>query len=158
MSHSDLGKRRLVSAIALGLAFVFIYSSSLHIGNPYSFLSHIHSYDVVAEHLAIVAAMLLPSMQLTIALSLLFLPTLRRAAFMLSTCLLALFFIFQMQAQVRGLNIACGCFSSGDENPINWITISRTGALLSISVLALVLDQANESPQNVVADKKLSHS
>jgi len=124
---------------SLLLGFVFVYSANVHLSNPYSFLSHVYSYDVVSESLGFVVAALLPSMHLAIGIALLFFPNLRPFCFGAATALLFAFTAFQLQAHLRGLNIACGCFSNNTEDPITWVTIGRTATLSLIATLCCCL-------------------
>lgn len=124
---------------SLLLGFVFVYSANVHLSNPYSFLSHVYSYDVVSEPLGIVVAAFLPSLQLVVGIALLFFPRLRPFCFLAATALLFAFTGIQLQAHLRGLNIACGCFSSNSEDPITWVTIGRNATLLVIATLCCCL-------------------
>jgi len=119
---------------SLLLGFVFLYSANVHLSNPYSFLSHLYSYDVISEPLGIFVAAFLPSLQLVVGIALLFFPRLRPFCFLAATVLLFGFTVFQLQAHLRGLNIACGCFSNNSEDPITWVTIGRTATLLLIGI------------------------
>ncbi len=124
--------RWLVTLSAYSLAAVFIYSSLVHLQNPYAFLGSIYSYSLTTRWLGVAAAMLFPSLQLTLGLVLLFRRSDWPSAFFLSGILLLLYTIVQVIALWRGLNISCGCFGRPDGNPINWLTVSRT-ALLGIT-------------------------
>jgi putative oxidoreductase len=129
-------KRRgevFVFLASLLLGFVFLVSANVHLSNPYGFLSHVYSYDVVSESLGIVVAAFLPSLQLVVGIALLFFPRLRPFCFLAATVLLFAFTVFQLQAHLRGLNIACGCFSNNSEDPITWLTIGRTATLFVIA-------------------------
>ncbi len=128
-----------VLCLAYLLGFVFLYSSSVHLANPYAFLSHVYSYGVVSESIGVIGATLLPGLQLTIGVALLFFSGLRRSAFLIAAILLLGFTGFQLQAWLRGLNISCGCFSNGHEDPINWLIISRTAFLFALSVVGFML-------------------
>lgn len=129
-------------------SFVFMYSANVHMSNPYSFLSHIYSYDVVSESLGVIVAAVLPSMQLVIGVAILFFPTLRSHCFLGATALLLIFTGFQLQAHFRGLNISCGCFSNSDDDPITWVTIGRTAILSAIGIAScFVIWRGRESSE-----------
>lgn len=147
-SHSFGQACVLGASVVLG--FVFLYSASVHLSNPYRFLSHVYSYDVVSESLGIVVAAFLPSFQLVLGIAFLFFPSLRPFCFAAATVLLFTFVGFQLQAHLRGLNIACGCFSNSNENPITWFTIGRTAALSFVGILGCYLSWRNwESTMDV---------
>lgn len=132
-------RERVIVGLAYFLGFILLYSSSIHLANPYAFLSSIYSYDIVSERIGFIAAILLPSLQLTIGIALLFFTGLRKIAFFVAMILMLGFTVLQYQAWLRGLNIACGCFSSSHEDPINWFTISRTFLFFVIAVTGLIL-------------------
>ena len=129
----------LVLSLAYLLGFVFLYSSSVHLANPYAFLSHVYSYGIVSERIGVIGATLLPSLQLTIGVALLFFSGLRRTAFLIATIFLLGFTGLQLQAWLRGLNISCGCFSNGHEDPINGLTIGRTALLFALSLVGFIM-------------------
>jgi hypothetical protein len=136
-SHSFGQAFVLGASVVLG--FVFLYSASVHLSNPYSFLSHVYSYDVVSESLGIVVAAFLPSFQLVLGIAFLFFPSLRPFCFVAATALLFAFVGFQLQAHLRELNIACGCFSNDRDDPITWVTIGRTSTLFVIATLCCLM-------------------
>ena len=127
----------LLASLLLG--FVFVYSANVHLSNPYNFLLHVYSYDVVSESLGFFVAALLPSMHLAIGIALLFFPSFRPFCFGAATALLFAFTAFQLQAHLRGLNISCGCFSNNSEDPITWVIIGRTATLFLIATLCCLL-------------------
>jgi putative oxidoreductase len=127
----------LLASLLLG--FVFVYSANVQLSNPYNFLLHVYSYDVLSESLGFFVAALLPSMHLAIGIALLFFPNLRPFCFRAATALLFAFTGFQLQAHLRGLNIACGCFANNNENPITWMTIGRTATLSAIGIACCYL-------------------
>jgi len=145
-NRSNSVRERVALVLAYLIGFVFLYSSSVHLANPYAFLSHIYSYGVVSERVGIVGATLLPSLQLTIGVSLLFFSRLRRTGLLIASILLLGFTGLQLQAWLRGLNIACGCFSNSHEDPINWFTISRTGLLFAAALAGYLLNSRFSKP------------
>ncbi len=147
---SNRSKETFLFLASLLLGFVFVYSANVHLSNPYSFLSHVYSYDVVSESLGFVVAALLPSMHLAIGIALLFFPNLRPFCFGAATALLFAFTAFQLQAHLRGLNISCGCFSNVSEDPITWVTIGRTATLFVIAALCCCMTwQRRKSPMDI---------
>jgi hypothetical protein len=137
--ESSRSRAAFLFVASLLFGFVFLYSANVHLSNPYSFLSHTYSYDVVSETIGVVVASFLPSMQLVIGVAILFFPGLRPFCFLGATALLLAFTCFQLQAHLRGLNISCGCFSNNNEDPITWVTIGRTAILSAIGIVSCVL-------------------
>jgi len=149
-SSSNRLREVFLLGASLLLGFVFVYSANVHLSNPYSFLSNVYSYDVVSESFGIVVAAFLPSMQLAVGIALLFFPRLRPFCFLAATALLFAFTGFQLQAHLRGLNIACGCFSNDRDDPITWVTIGRTSTLFVIATLcSLMMWRKCESTNDV---------
>jgi putative oxidoreductase len=122
--------RWLPSLGAYTLAGVLILSSLIHVQNPYAYLSSIYAYSIVPSLLGVVIAVLFPSLQITLGLVFLFCRRDWKPAFVLSGALMLLFTVVQIVALIRGLNISCGCFGRPEENPIDWLTVSRTALLM----------------------------
>jgi putative oxidoreductase len=127
-------RRVFLFGASLLLGFVFLYSANVHLNNPYSFLSHVYSYGVVSERMGIVVAAILPGVQMVLGVAILFFPRLRPVGFLFAAALLFVFTGFQLQAHLRGLNIACGCFSNHSDDPITLLTIGRTATLFTIAI------------------------
>ena len=115
-------------AAALFVAFVLLKSSLAHLANPYQFLSAIYSYEMVGPSTGPWIAMLVPFVQLSIAISVLlrFYPL---ENYVLGTALFAGFVAVQTSAIRRGLNIECGCFGGigGDVVGPNTVAIAWYG-------------------------------
>jgi putative oxidoreductase len=135
---------------SLLFGFVFMVSANVHLSNPYRFLSHVYSYDVVSERLGIVVAAFLPSLQFVVGIALLFFPRLRPFCFRTATVLFFAFTGFQLQAHLRGLNISCGCFSNNSDDPISWLTIGRNAILLVIGITCCCLTWRKSESTNDV--------
>ena len=138
-----------VVGFAYCLAFAFLYSSAIHMGNQYAFLSHVYSYRILPERLSVVVATFLPCFQLNLGLALLFFPSLRSTGFLIASILLFVFAGLQTQALVRGLNISCGCFSS-NHDPISLFTIGRTLFFFLISLIGFILASLSQAKTNQV--------
>jgi len=101
---------------ALTISYFFTKSSIVHISNPYQFIGHIDSYRILPGFATQVAALFLPILQLTLAIGLMFGNIRFYSVF--SVILLVVFFIAQLSTVARGIDLSCGCFSSGNENLI----------------------------------------
>jgi hypothetical protein len=108
----------LVRCLALGLGFILVRSAMFHVENSYAFLLSLDSYKLVPPAVALAAAALVPYFQLTVGVMLLFFPRSWPTAFGWCAGLGLLFTSAQVIDYARGLNIACGCFSPSDDNPI----------------------------------------
>ncbi len=125
----------LGSAIPLGLWLLF--SGATKLFNPASFLRAVLDYGLLPDALAWLTAMLLPFIEIVCGLCLITGRARPSAAFI--TGLLGLVFVIaQIQAQVRGLDIACGCFELLGRESIGPRSIARA-AILSIWAFTVLL-------------------
>jgi hypothetical protein len=116
----------------IGMALIF--SAVPHLGNPYFFLGSVYAYQMLAPGLGQIIAIILPVMQLLVAVCLIgrvFLNAAHLAAFVMLTT----FVVVQSTAFLRGLNISCGCFGPEHDTPIGWFTLSLIVLLFTLSVV-----------------------
>jgi uncharacterized membrane protein YphA (DoxX/SURF4 family) len=135
-STESLGRALLLgSSIPLGL---WLFASGVtKLFSPGDFLRAILDYDLLAPSLAWTSAMLLPFVEIVCGLCLIASRTRPSAALLASV--LGLVFVFaQVQAKVRGLDIACGCFELLGREPIGPKSIARA-AILALWSLAIAL-------------------
>jgi uncharacterized membrane protein YphA (DoxX/SURF4 family) len=115
--HEEPETMRWASLAArLALAGIFIYASIDKIAHPASFAKDVYNYQILPDALINLTALVLPWLELFLGLCLLaglWLP----GAVLTANGLLVVFlaaFIFNM---ARGLDVNCGCFSTGSEAP-----------------------------------------
>ena len=97
--------------VRLGLGCLFLYSSLPKIRQPYDFLSSVYKYELVGPKLGVLAAMVLPRLELLVGICLvggIFVG----GALLVSIAMAAMFSFAIASALYRGLNISCGCFSA----------------------------------------------
>lgn len=97
------------------LGLVFIYASYDKILHPAAFARIINNYKILPNELVNLSAIFLPWLELIIGcllLSGIWLP----GAVFISYVLLMLFFCMLIYNKVRGLDVNCGCFSTGPES------------------------------------------
>lgn len=102
----------LIFFLRISIGCIFIYAGTAKLLDLLSFADSIASFQILPKELISIWAMGLPPFEIVIGLMLFFGRNLRIASF----CLLAitgLFAVALLQAQVRGLEIDCGCFGSG---------------------------------------------
>lgn len=99
----------LLSRVILG--FIFIYAGMEKISDPEGFARSINNYKLLPFSFINVAALILPWVEVTTGLLLLFGIVSKESAFILSS-LLIVFFIAITISLFRGLNIDCGCFGT----------------------------------------------
>lgn len=134
-SRSDAHERLpwLPWLAAIPVAVLLFLSCYGHLDNSFHFLSTVYSYKLVGPRIGVVIAAALPAFQLTLGLSLLFVPTMRRTAFAWCVLLFAGFVGVQSLTLSRGLDISCGCFGSsrGPIGPVS-VGIAAAGLLLAL--------------------------
>lgn len=133
--------RGLGHGLALGLAALFGYAGAMKLQAPVAFAEEIANYQLLpalAPHLAIV----LPVLELLVALALV-LPRTRRAAALVGSGLMVAFLVAVTSVVVRHVDIACGCFGK-DSAAVTWFTVARNVALLAACVY-LVFDVGRET-------------
>jgi hypothetical protein len=144
----------LLHLSALGLGAVLVRSSMFHIANSYAFLSAIYSYKLVTPLIAVISAAVLPYLQLTLGIILLFFPRRRCSAFAWSASLFLVYSAAQVFAYARGLNIACGCFSPSADDPIGIGSIGTAIGCACVAVAGTVLTlRSRDTAQPEAADQ-----
>lgn len=137
-----------------GLAALFLAACADKIANPRDFLLAVENYRFLPNILAIPFAMVLPWVELVIALLLLAGFWTRPAALISSFCYLA-FAIAIGSALIRGLNINCGCFETKSNEMITAWYMIRDLLLLLVSVYLMVSGGGKLSLDAVSTSRKL---
>lgn len=129
--------RRVLLALRLFLAVVFIYAAYTKLRDPWLlFAMAIDAYQILPHWAVLTLARTLPWMELLLGLLLLTGVGLRYAAAG-STLLLGVFFAIMIRTFVKGMAIDCGCFGLGEV--ISAKTLLRDGLLLAGSLALTVL-------------------
>ena len=136
------------SSPVLSLAFrailgsLFLYAGIAKIVDPMGFALSIYNYKLLPESLINVAAILLPWLEVIVGGSLL-LGIGTAGGALIATTLFSIFAGALTINLIRGLDIACGCFSTAATGgSINWFYLLRDLSLLLISLQVLFFDQA----------------
>jgi len=103
------------SRIVLGV--VFIYASYDKILHPAAFAKIIYNYQILPDELVNLSAIFLPWLEL-ITGSLLIIGVWLPGSVFISNILLIIFFCALMYNKARGLDISCGCFSTGESEAL----------------------------------------
>ncbi len=118
----------------LVMAGVFIYASIDKIIHPDLFAEAVYNYQVLPGYLVNLTALILPWLELTLGTCLLINRWMAGAS-ALAAVLMALFVGLTFFNLARGLDISCGCFSTGpNENPISVLTLARDILFLIFSL------------------------
>ncbi len=129
-----IGHLTLILRIALGL--VFLYAAWPKLTQPWVlFAMDIDAYQILPHWGVILVARTLPWGELVLGLWLISGRWLRLAA-LASSLLLGSFFVLLIRAYLKGMQINCGCFGTGDI--ISPRTLLRDGALLTAAAILAI--------------------
>lgn len=138
-SSSILGRvTRLISVVCLvAVTIVFVQAAVPKIMDPLAFARSIQRYGILPDVFINPLAIILPWLEVMAVLSL-FIRRLRLAGGAILIGLLLVFIAAVGSALVRGLDISCGCFSTGpDAAKIGWTHLLRNAGLIVLVVLAV---------------------
>ena len=142
--------------IGIGIALLLLRSSFAHLGNPYYFLSSVYSYQQTGIELGKWIAMVLPFLQITVAISLIakwWLPS----AYILAFAMLMVFLAAQAIALWKGLELSCGCFGAADSLRVGPVTIALAGTLAVLSAIGWTLTRPKTPRSNADSNPKLAN-
>jgi hypothetical protein len=138
------GIRAVERVTALGLASLLLRSGFIHVANPYYFLSTVYSYELLGIETGKWLALLLPFLQIVIAVCLLARWWLREAYGF--TCLMFLVFLgVQVSTLVRAMRVSCYCFDATENVPIGRQTLFIAGLPACAASLGLLCSIAKKS-------------
>ena len=132
--------------LRLLLGGLFIAASVPKLLDPAAFSLAVFRYHLLPDQLVNLAGIYFPWIELTAGLALLALPRYRPAALAIILGLLVMFTGAIALSMVRGINIACGCFSLAPEaHTMSWFNLLRNAALILLTVLAWARYHRQES-------------
>jgi uncharacterized membrane protein YphA (DoxX/SURF4 family) len=123
----------------LTLATIFFYAGIEKIINPSEFAIAIYNYRLLPDYAINFVAILLPWLEVIIAINLISGINVRGSA-LLSALLFLTFAIALTINLLRGLDISCGCFGAFSGN-INWFYLVRDFSLFCISIFVMIYDR-----------------
>ena len=134
-----------VLALRLLLGFTFLAASIDKIYDPTQFARAIENYKLISGISTLFVATILPWIELLCALSILFGIYLRGSTLLLFV-LLSGFTLAVVTGLVRGLDIACGCFTlDPDVGKIGWQKVIENIGLILTSAILFYSDSKNFS-------------
>ena len=104
------------TALRLGLGGMFLYSAWGKIQDPGTFQTMVDNYRMLPTYVTALFSVTMSMAELLVGSMFLFTKWTREAAFA-TAIMLAMFIVALGQAQVRGRDISCGCFSESEEMP-----------------------------------------
>lgn len=129
-------RRAVVIACRLVLAGVFLAAAVPKILSPHDFALAVFRYQILPDSLVNLMGIYLPWVELTAALALL-VPRWSDGAALVLFVLLAVFAVAISVNLVRGVDMACGCFTTDpDADRIGWINVVRNVVLMGLAVIA----------------------
>jgi hypothetical protein len=123
---------RVIGAIRVLFAGLFIYTSLWHSIHAAKFLQSIKDYQIVSGGLVPWSGLLFIALEAGIGVALFFRYFVRQTA-IAAAVLLSIFTIAMISAIARGLDIACGC-GLGDTQ-VGWPDVARDLLLVAVAVL-----------------------
>ena len=131
-----LTSRLFLRLLGLCLGAIFVYASLDKIAYPDRFADILHDYDMLPLMLVNAFALVVPWLEMVTGLTLI-LGVWHRAAGLLATALAVAFLVSIAQAQIRGLDVECGCFdlTGLSATKANWGLFLRDLGLLAGSAL-----------------------
>lgn len=127
------GRLAVLASRAL-LAAVFALAAVPKVLDPASFARDIENYHLLPPELVALAAVVLPPLELVLAVALVSGVHARGAA-VVGAGLLTAFAGGMAQAIARGIDLDCGCFGSALAMEVSGWTIARNAALVGLAVL-----------------------
>lgn len=135
--HDHPASRWVVLAARVALAAVFAFAAIPKLGDAATFARDIDNYHVLPVEWAATAAVMMPPLELVVALALL-LGIHARGAALISAGMMLVFATAMAQAIARGIDLDCGCFGSALAMHVSGWSIARNVALASLSLPILL--------------------
>jgi hypothetical protein len=111
---------------------VLLCSGIPHLTNSYYFLGSVYAYEFVSPGLGQLVAMVLPILQLILAVCLIT-RTWSDAAHLLVMTMFGCFVVVQALAYFRGLDISCGCFGPCHQTQVSIASLLAVSGLFLLS-------------------------
>jgi uncharacterized membrane protein YphA (DoxX/SURF4 family) len=134
---SWLRNRWLHRALGVALGAIFVYAAYGKIPDPRPLVTIIWNYRVLPAGPVNLMAIYMPWLELVVGLALIT-GFMRRAAALWATGLLVSFVVALGINALRGVNVACGCFSASAEDVQNaWVLVLRDLPMLGAAMVML---------------------
>ena len=140
VSQTTKGVLRLVADTALRLGFggMFLYSAWGKLQDPGIFQTMVDNYRMLPACVTAPFSVTMSMAELLVGAMFIFSKWTREAAFA-TAVMLAMFIVALTQAQIRGLDISCGCFSEEEKNPHEVLFALVRDVLLIVPTVWLLL-------------------
>ena len=139
----------------LFLGCLFLYAGLIKIVDPPGFAQALYNYHILPGWMINPLAIVLPWVEVMAGAGLLAGIMIPGGALVV-TGLLAIFAVVLGTSLMRGLDVACGCFStSATAEPITWLYLVRDLLLLGMGVHILLFDQGYASLARLIQTRLL---
>lgn len=136
----------LLLIIRLILGIIFIISAIYKFSSPIDFAQSILNYQVFGFFISHLGAIIIPTLEAVVGILLLTGFWLKEAI-ILTVCLYVVFDVMVIQAYVRGLDVACGCFDPTNQHPIDIQKLMENFFLTALAFGAFILDRKKNCQQ-----------
>ena len=135
------------------LGGIFLYAGLIKTCDPHGFALAIYNYQILPGWMINPMAILMPGVEIMVGVSLL-LGIRAQGGALVATGLLGVFALALGTSLIRGLDIACGCFStSSSVDSITWLYLLRDLILMVMSVHVFFLDHEIASVDRLIQKK-----
>lgn len=128
--------RFAIVAARLLVAAVFLWAGVPKLLDPATFAEDISNYRLVPDTVAAYAAVIVPVLEIVIALALITGVEAKGSA-LVAAAMLAGFAVAMLQAIVRDIDLTCGCFGTATESEVGWGSIARNVGLMAACGLVI---------------------
>ena len=132
-----LNNKYLLFVLRVFLAFVFIYAAVLKIAEPSDFSQSIANYKLMPDNFINMAAIILPWIEISAGLLLLFGVAVKENSIIISGMLIV-FIVAIGISLARGLNIDCGCFGTTNGNKLGLVKLLQNFGLLVFGIILII--------------------
>jgi len=127
------------------LGVIFVFAGLIKIADPLGFAHALYNYHILPTWMINPLAILLPWIEVMVGVSLLAGVMILGGALMVSG-MLAVFAAVLVISLIRGLDVACGCFStSAAAEHVTWLYVVRDIFLLGMGIHILLFDRGYAS-------------
>lgn len=150
LENSSQTMRFALIAARLAMAGIFIYASIDKIAHPAAFAKDVYNYQILPDAWVNLTALVLPWLELILGLCLLagvWVP----GAVLAVNGLLLVFFAALVFNMVRGLDVNCGCFSTGSDAPAmsaGWYLL-RDALFLAVAIFLFYVVFLQRQPKGL---------
>jgi putative oxidoreductase len=147
IASDDKLRARVVLAVSLAIAGIFIYAAIDKIRDPLQFADSVAAFGILPAVFVSLLAIALPPFEIACGL-LMLTPRTRRIGALAITLLSAVFFTALASALLRGLTLDCGCFGAGaPSRPRMWLELVLDMVLFASALCVYLRSITRPSPE-----------